>query len=72
MDFTQSAAPAAKQDPRALRPIAHLWQTRGGYIIEIATGAWPHGFTVLEKRTFAKKAEAKAFAHQCGARPWNY
>ena len=62
-----------QQDPRASdRPIAHLWQKRNGWLIEIATGAWPYGFTVLARQTFAKKADAKRFAAEQNARPWNY
>ena len=60
-------------DPRAAKqPIAHLWQVRGGWLLEIANGAWPYGFTVLSKQTFAKKLDAKRYAAQQGARPWNY
>ena len=62
-----------EQDPRAKdRPIAHLWQTRDGFILEIATGAWPYGFSVLSKQKFKKKADAKLYAAMQGARPWNY
>lgn len=51
------------------QPIAYLWKTTKGWLVELKPA---QGWDVMMRNTFASKREAKDFAKQHNATPWNY